>query len=329
MNKMILADKIIQLRKKKGWTQEELAERMNVTRQSVSKWEGGQSVPDLEKIVLLSQIFGVSTDDLLKEELEVAEESRPSGETQPVRRITLQEAEEFLHLRAWASLRIALATLLCILSPICLIMLGGVQAEGTLEITEKLAGGIGLIVLFLMILPAVAVFITVGSKSAPFEFMEKEIFETEYGIADMVRERQNQYRETYTRSNIAGCCICIFSVVPLFSSLFLTESELVYCAALSVMILLVGIGTMFFITAGVKWASMEKLLQEGDYTKQRKKNSTLTGVIGTVYWLVVTAGYLVWGFITGDWKTSWIVWPVAGVLFAALMVACNARQNQN
>ena len=48
-----------------------------------------------------------------------------------------------------------------------------------------------------------------------------------------------------------------------------------------------------------------------------------------VYWLVVTAGYLVWGFITGDWKTSWIVWPVAGVLFAALMVACNARQNQN
>ena len=73
--------------------------------------------------------------------------------------------------------------------------------------------------------------------------MEKEIFETEYGIADMVRERQNQYRETYTRSNIAGCCICIFSVVPLFSSLFLTESELVYCAALSVMILLVGIGT--------------------------------------------------------------------------------------
>ena len=59
---MILADKIIALRKKSGWSQEELAEKMNVTRQSVSKWEGAQAVPDLEKILLLSQLFGVSTD---------------------------------------------------------------------------------------------------------------------------------------------------------------------------------------------------------------------------------------------------------------------------
>ena len=326
---MILADKIIQLRKKRGWTQEELAERMNVTRQSVSKWEGAQSVPDLEKIVLMSQIFDVSTDVLLKEELEAVEEPGATGETQTVRRLTLQEAEEFLRLRAWASVRIAGAAFLCILSPICLIMLGGAQAYGALAITEKLAGGIGLVVLFLMILPAVAVFITVGSKCATFEFIEQEVFETEYTVLDLVRERQNQYRETYTRSNDEGSCICIFSVVPLFSSLFLTENELVYCAALSITILLAGIGTMFFITAGVKWASMEKLLQEGDYSKQRKKNSTFTRVIGAVYWLVVTAGYLAWGLLTANWKTSWIVWPVAGVLFAAVMIACSARQKQN
>lgn len=180
-----------------------------------------------------------------------------------------------------------------------------------------------------MILPAVAVFITVGSKSAPFEFMEKEVFETEHGVSDLVRERQNQYRETYTRSNVAGCCICIFSVIPLFSSLFLTESEWIYCVALSIMILLIGIGTMFFITAGVKWASMEKLLQEGDYSRQRKKNSAFTGGIAAVYWLVVTAGYLAWGLLTANWKTSWMVWPVAGVLFAAVMIACSARQKQN
>lgn len=64
---MIFADKLILLRKKAGWSQEELAEQMNVTRQSVSKWEGAQSIPDLEKIIKLSQLFGVSTDYLLKE----------------------------------------------------------------------------------------------------------------------------------------------------------------------------------------------------------------------------------------------------------------------
>ena len=53
---MILADKIITLRKKAGWSQEELASQLGVTRQSVSKWEGAQSVPDLDKVVQLSLI---------------------------------------------------------------------------------------------------------------------------------------------------------------------------------------------------------------------------------------------------------------------------------
>jgi transcriptional regulator with XRE-family HTH domain len=67
---MTLADKIMKLRKKNGFSQDELAERLNVSRQSVSKWESGTSMPDLNKIVMLSGIFGVSTDYLLKEEIE-------------------------------------------------------------------------------------------------------------------------------------------------------------------------------------------------------------------------------------------------------------------
>lgn len=67
---MILADKIVSLRKKAGWSQEDLAEKLGVTRQSVSKWEGAQSVPDMDKVVMMSRLFGVSTDFLLKDELE-------------------------------------------------------------------------------------------------------------------------------------------------------------------------------------------------------------------------------------------------------------------
>ena len=58
---MILADKITALRKKAGWSQEELAEQLGVTRQSVSKWEGAQSVPDMDKVVQMSRLFGVTT----------------------------------------------------------------------------------------------------------------------------------------------------------------------------------------------------------------------------------------------------------------------------
>ena len=67
---MILADKIIEERKRNGWSQEELAEKLGVSRQSVSKWESAQSVPDLNRIIKMAELFGVTTDYLLKDEIE-------------------------------------------------------------------------------------------------------------------------------------------------------------------------------------------------------------------------------------------------------------------
>lgn len=67
---MILADKIMEERKKNGWSQEELADKLSVSRQAVSKWESAQSVPDLQRVIQLAEIFNVSTDYLLKDEVE-------------------------------------------------------------------------------------------------------------------------------------------------------------------------------------------------------------------------------------------------------------------
>ena len=63
---MDFSERLLTLRKSLDLTQEQLAEKLNVSRQSVSKWESGQSVPELDKIVALSVIFGVTTDSLLK-----------------------------------------------------------------------------------------------------------------------------------------------------------------------------------------------------------------------------------------------------------------------
>lgn len=64
---MTLGEKICTLRTGKGLSQEELAAKLEVSRQSVSKWETGQSVPDLEKIIKLADLFGVNVDELVRE----------------------------------------------------------------------------------------------------------------------------------------------------------------------------------------------------------------------------------------------------------------------
>ena len=65
---MPLADKIVELRKKQGWSQIDLADRLDVSRQSVSKWEMAQAVPELDKIIKMSELFAVTTDYLLKDD---------------------------------------------------------------------------------------------------------------------------------------------------------------------------------------------------------------------------------------------------------------------
>lgn len=80
---MKLSENITQLRRAMGLSQEQLAEQVGVSRQSISKWETGQSAPELEKLVLLSKVFGVSTDALLgnaEAEPEAPETAPPMGD---------------------------------------------------------------------------------------------------------------------------------------------------------------------------------------------------------------------------------------------------------
>ena len=190
---MILADKIIKLRKKNGWSQEELAEKMDVSRQAVSKWESAQTIPDIGKILQLGELFGVTTDDLLKDEIE-AEEFIDSASDSTVKRISIEEANTYIEQRKRASLQIAIATFLCILSPITLFILGALSETQNSFISEAVGSVIGLVVLFAFVLCAVPIYIFCGFKNEKFEFLDKSVpFELEYGVKGIVTERKKQF----------------------------------------------------------------------------------------------------------------------------------------
>ncbi|MBR3006750.1 MAG: helix-turn-helix transcriptional regulator, partial [Erysipelotrichaceae bacterium] len=158
---MILADKIIELRKRNGWSQEELADRLDVSRQSVSKWEGALSVPDMNKILKLSEIFGVSTDILLKDELSLSgtEVIYADDETDVIR-VSMEEASAYLSYKESQSLKIALGVTLCILSPITMLLLEGAREAKKISWSAPLCEGLGMAVLLLLVAAAVALFVT-------------------------------------------------------------------------------------------------------------------------------------------------------------------------
>lgn len=332
---MILADKIINLRKKNGWSQEELAEKLGVTRQSISKYEGAQSIPDLDKILKLSEIFGVTTDYLIKDELEEEEyapsqmQENESESDRIVHKVTMEMANEYLQIIDWSAGKTAFATMLCILSPIVLLMLGAMSEMPNYHISENAAAGIGVCVLIVLIAIAVTVFIFCGMKTKKYEFLEKEDIETAYGVSGMVKEKRDAYHSPYVTQLVIGITCCICSVIPLFGTLAVSESDFYMVSAVCMLLTLVAIGTYFIVRSAAKMNAMNQLLEEEDYTRQKKhENKKMSGPV-TVYWLIATAIYLAWSFTTNDWDRTWIIWPVVGVLFPAFYAIVNGIRKKS
>ncbi len=318
---MILADKIMEERKRNGWSQEELAEKLSVSRQSVSKWESAQSVPDLQRVIQLADIFGVSTDYLLKDDYVIGDTDaivESYTEHTTCRQVSMEEANRFIEYRHRMAPKVALGTLLCILSPALLVLLAGFSDAGMFGITESAAMCVGVIVLLVMVAAAVFIFIMSGRGGDEFRYLESEVFETAYGVDGMVRERRKEQEGSYTRGIAIGVVMCIMACVPLLVAGVMDAADHICCAMVTLLLALVAIGVYMIIDVCVIRGSYDILLQQGDYIRSQKKAQKQQEHIGSVYWCLVTAVYLGWSFWTLRWDFTWIIWPVAGVLYGAI-----------
>lgn len=321
---MIFADKLIDLRKKNGMSQEELAEKMNVSRQSVSKWEGAQSMPDLNKIVAISKIFGVTTDYLLNDEIEVLEnqiiaEDASNDDESSARKVSMEEATEFLRLNEKNARRTAFGVFLCIIAFIPLSLLSVAGEAGKLPMSEDAVAAVGVIILLVIGAVAVVFFMLSEHEMKPFEYLDEEDIDTEYGVSGMVREKKKSYDPVCTRNNILGVIICILSVVPLFGSILVSENDFVNTVGLCIMFFICSLGVNLLVRTGIISGGFERLLEEGDYSKESKaeKRDDSKPNLGLVYWLVVIAIFLAVGFIAEDWGNTWIIPAIGGVLYGA------------
>lgn len=211
---MILADKIVSLRKKNGWSQEELAQKLNVSRQAVSKWEGAQTIPELEKILQMSRLFGVTMDYLLKDEKEREEYlSGAEADSLPeVKRVSMEEARGFLKWReniaSWRAAGFALVLAAPI--PGFLIARGfwdGVEYHAT---PEGLTAGM----LLLGVIWALAVMMIVFSflKASSLKAIEEKEVELLYGVEGLVKEYRNAHERKLVRHHVVAAGLAVFGL---------------------------------------------------------------------------------------------------------------------
>lgn len=319
---MILADKIVSLRKKKGWSQEELAHQLDVSRQAVSKWESASSIPDLDKILKLGQLFEVSTDYLLKEEIESPEEpvikEREEEEDERGVSVSLEEATTFLALREKMAKPIALAVMAFILCPTPLLLLAALSEKKIFGISEEMAAGIGIVVVLAVVSVGVAVLLVCDMKLEKYENLEWEGVHLQYGVEGIVRKKKEEAADLHRTCTTAGVVLCILCAVPLIISGMAEASDLVMILCVDVLLVIVAIGVFLLTLDGERYNGFQILLQEGEFTPELRIKRKKLKHIRKIYWCLITAVYLGISLYTFRWRETWIIWPCAAILYKAL-----------
>lgn len=329
---MILAEKVMELRKKKGWSQEELAEKLEISRQSVSKWESGASIPDIDRILALSRLFGVSTDYLLKDELtqEPAQGTEEPEESvqERVRSVSMEEANQFMELWRKLSWPMAAAIAMFVISPVPVILLTVMSEGRVMGVNEDFAGGVGTALLLAIVAAGVAICILCGFRASKYDYLKKERIRLEYGVAGVTEKKKEEYAPTFRRSVACGVALCILGVVPILLSEAFVSSEITDQYWTILLFVMIAAAVFLFVKAGLVNGSFAQLLQQEEYTPENKEWNRRAAPLAGAYWCFAAAIFLVIGFSSWKsremndvgWGAPFLFWPIAGVLYAALVL---------
>ena len=138
------------------------------------------------------------------------------------------------------------------------------------------------------------------------------------------------HRDLHTKNNIAGTCLCITALIPLFVGAIVdADNDLFLMIMLSFSFVIAGVGVICFIKTGIIWASYEKLLQEGEYSKENKEKPSIAAAVYTAYWSIVAAIYCGYSLSTNNWSQSWVILVTAAILSPALVIITNTLDKKS
>lgn len=280
---MSLSENLQNLRKIKNMSQEELAEKLNVSRQAVSKWESGNGYPETEKIISLCEIFDCSMDQLVKGKISSDIKSEKNN-------------YDLIMTKAAKGISLGVAAILLGVS-IMLTILGFTSSEQSVLI--------GVIAVLIGVVCAIPLFITHGTKIENFKKKNPKV--ANIYSEDEVEEGNSKY----TKYLAIGISTILLGVVIMMLLLGLNIENTFPVATL-----------MYFVTIGVLLITYSGMMKDkfdiekynNENTDEYKKVDNKIGRICGVIMLTATIIFLVLGFVLNIWYINWIVYPIGGIL---------------
>lgn len=310
---MKLGQKIAGLRKKSSLSQEALAEKMNVSRQAVSKWESNQSIPDIEKIVDLSELFGVTTDYLLKNgtpSFELPGKSSEEKIEKALPAITDQEIDQYLEVAKKAahfeSLSIALFFLaiasFCLFSTLVFI---SHNIFGTVAYTAPI------------IIIAIALGYFIHAKLMMHEF--KSITQNKFALTstqnDLIDSSAHEFRNKNNRRIVIGVVLCILAIIPLILIWTLHLLPDWAWAVLAITFVLLGIASYQFTFYFLRQLAFKTISGRRKHLPKEEKSLLINGSV--IFWIVL---FLVYYLIRHYVPDPSIADHVSGLIFNLALV---------
>lgn len=322
---MIFADKLIRLRRRKGLSQEELADKLDVTRQAVSRWEGNQTYPDLSKIVLISKIFEVSTDYLLKDEIEEesvsADKKNEAGEKQDVRMLTQEETQVYLKNCRISAIFYALATAIFIVGPV--IGYSVLYASSVFRIPIRFQDAIIICISVILIswIVSAVTFVLFSRRKAKYSSFLNAVFEFEYGTEIFLKKEKRKDEKVCLSFKITGICMIVIAliliVLGLFSLMTAGNGNMFDYMISAVSMAVCAVGALVGQTSLKK--SYERLCQKGKYEKELLTKQKAV-VLSVFYWLVTAVIFAGAIGLRKDWIFSWVYLIFAALLYFSVLI---------
>lgn len=292
---MSLAENLQYLRAREGVTQEQLAERLDVSRQSVSKWESGASFPEMDTLLKLCDMFHTDMDTLLRGSAEKSLSEDTAG------------YDRFM--TAYAR-KIAGGVSAII---------GGVAVMGLLSLLNSM---IGAAAFFLILTAAVVVFIASG--------MEEDNFRKQYPVLqDFYTEKQKaDFRRRYIWYIAGGVGAILFGVFLLVLAFTVLPEREPYESLLGTLFLLIVAGAVFFLVYGGMLEdkyNIPKYNRQNNPTPEDKERRRRAVTACALIMILATAVFLTLGLGWDKWESAVIIYPVGGVLCGAVWVVLGPK----